>query len=117
MKWVGVTQWVRVDQTQVPPDERPARGSGGNSTCQPSHGSTKLEGTRTEAARASAASRGREHTGHKGRRAPPGLGEGQGEPHAPAMGPWPSERIIVPRVGSRGRLAGKGGEPLSRGTH
>lgn len=50
MKWVGVTQWVRVDTTLVPPDQSLARTSGGNSTCTPSNGRTKLEGPRMQAA-------------------------------------------------------------------
>ncbi len=70
---------------------------------------------RTEAARASEASRVCEHTGHKARRAPQGIGEGKGKPNDPETGQWQSERIIVPRVGSRGLLAGKVGNRCPEG--
>jgi hypothetical protein len=50
MKWVVVTQGVRADTAQAPPDERLARRSVGNSTCTPRKGRTKLEGTRMQAA-------------------------------------------------------------------
>jgi hypothetical protein len=46
MKLVTVTQWVRADTAQVPPDQRLATRSGANSTCTPSNGSTELEGAR-----------------------------------------------------------------------
>ncbi len=50
MKSVVVTQWVRVEKTQVPPDKSLASTSEGNSTCKPSNGRTELEGTRRQAA-------------------------------------------------------------------
>ena len=49
MKLVVVTQWVRLHR-QIPPDQRLASRSGGNSTCHPSNGCTKLEGTSRQAA-------------------------------------------------------------------
>ncbi len=45
---------------------------------------------RSEAARASEASRVWEHTGHKARRAPHGTGEGKGKPNDPETGHWQS---------------------------
>jgi hypothetical protein len=45
---------------------------------------------RAEAARASEANRVWEHTGHKSRRAPQGIGEGEGDPNDPEMGHWQS---------------------------
>ncbi len=51
MKLVIGTQWVRpLRFIQVPPDQSLASGSGANSTCQPSNGSTKLECVRMQAA-------------------------------------------------------------------
>ena len=50
MKLVTVTQWVRTVEVQIPPDQRLASRSGVNSTCIPSNGRTKLEGTRKQAA-------------------------------------------------------------------
>jgi hypothetical protein len=50
MKWVLVTQWVRTGEVQIPPDQRLASRSGVQSTCTPSTGRTKLDGTRMEAA-------------------------------------------------------------------
>ena len=45
---------------------------------------------RAEAARASAASRVWEHTGHKARRVTQGIGGGEGEPNEPETGYWQS---------------------------
>ncbi len=44
----------------------------------------------------------------------PGLGGGEGAPHAPELGSWPSERIIVPLAGSPRLLVGKVGNPCPR---
>ena len=63
------------------------------SLCKIRPGSAARKGKdsrRAEAARASEASRVREHTGHKTRRAPQGIGEGEGEPNDPEMGHWQS---------------------------
>ena len=49
MKLVDVTQWVRLNRP-IPPDQRLASRSVGNSTCHPSNGRTKLEGTSRQAA-------------------------------------------------------------------
>ena len=46
MKLVSVTQWVRTGEVQIPPDQSLASRSGVTSTCTPSNGSTKLDGTR-----------------------------------------------------------------------
>jgi hypothetical protein len=46
MKLGTVTQWVRAETAQVPPDHSLATRSGANSTCTPSNGRTKLEGAR-----------------------------------------------------------------------
>lgn len=39
--------------------------------------------------------------GHQARRAPQGIGEGQGAPHDPETGHGPSSRLRVPQVGSQ----------------
>jgi len=46
MKLVVGTQWVRTVKVQIPPDPSLASRSGVQSTCTPSNGSTKLDGTR-----------------------------------------------------------------------
>jgi hypothetical protein len=46
MKLVVVTQWVRTERVQVPPDQSLASRSGVKSTCKPSNGSAKLDGPR-----------------------------------------------------------------------
>jgi hypothetical protein len=46
MKWVVVTQWVRTERVQLPLDQSLASRSVVKSTCKPSNGSAKLEGTR-----------------------------------------------------------------------
>jgi hypothetical protein len=50
MKLVVVPQWVRTAEVHIPPDQSLASRSGVQSTCTPSNGSTKLEGTRKQAA-------------------------------------------------------------------
>ena len=50
MKGAVVTQWVRAASAQVPPDQSLASTSVVNSTCKPSNGSTRLEGSRIQAA-------------------------------------------------------------------
>ena len=50
MKWVIVTQWVRTGEGHIPSDPSRASRSGVPSTCTPSTGRTKREGTRMEAA-------------------------------------------------------------------
>ena len=45
MKLVIVTQWVR-GEVPIPPDQSLASRSGVKSTCTPSNGRTKLDGTR-----------------------------------------------------------------------
>ncbi len=50
MKGAVVTQWVRAESAQVPPDQSLASTSVVNSTCKPSNGSTRLEGSRIQAA-------------------------------------------------------------------
>lgn len=50
MKRVTVTQWVRAETAQVPPDQRLASRSGANSTGPPSHGRTELAGASMPAA-------------------------------------------------------------------
>ena len=50
MTLVVVTQWVRADTAQIPPDHSLASRSVVTSTCTPSNGSMALEGMRVQAA-------------------------------------------------------------------
>ncbi len=43
-----------------------------------------------------------------------GIGGGEGEPNAPEMGSWQSERIIVPMAGRPMLLVGKVGNQCPR---